>query len=552
MGSVALLLAIAIAGNGEPLATLADFTGGRVCTRTRWCWEAPKPQGLSIRDLWGSAPDDVWAVAERGTLLHYDGKAWSGVAGVVEGDLVSLSGFAKDLWAVSNRGTILHFDGEAWRTLGPATKEVLWGVRAFSAKDVWVAGLQAVHHWDGTRWSSHELPARGAFGVYGTGPDNLWFGASKDKALRWNGTKVVEVSSPFPPGLRWLDYSGKRPWALGADGKLWERGETGTWSPTSAPSAFERVWRRRTDDAWGFTKTGAVWRFDGRTWSLGKPPLGFGSPLAAWGSGKDDVWLAGYFGQLRHWNGSEWQAEPPDPCSFPRRMASAGGALWLAGQNGICRRTVEGTTVHKEPYGEPAMAVATPDGVWLAAGALLRWDGQRFKDVSQTELPATMKSVRFTGVWASGTGVLWAIGNGGVTVRFDGKRWLGIPSGTGETLRGIWGSSPTDLWAAGDQGLLHWDGEFWTPVELRRWGSTANTISVAATSSRFRSRHAARCTASGAPLRRTSGPWADRKPHRCTSTSSAGSPSAAQSRSIGAPHCCTGTGGRGPRSRPET
>ncbi|MGC4119166.1 MAG: hypothetical protein QM765_32285 [Myxococcales bacterium] len=478
MGSAALLLALVVAGSsGGPQATLADFTGGRVCTRTRWCWEARKPQGLNVHGLWGTASNDVWAVADRGTILHYDGKAWSGVAGVVDADLLALSGSGKtDLWAVGGRGNILHFDGKRWRTVGPATEDWLLGVRAFSAKDVWVAGRQTVHHWDGTRWSSHDLPTRGtALGVFGTGKGDLWFGASKGQALHWNGTEVVEVPGSLPVGCKWLDFSGKRPWALDLDGKLWERSETGAWSPASTPSPFERVWRRRADDAWGFSKTGAVWRFDGRAWSLGKPPLGFGPPLAVWGTGKADVWLAGLSGDLRHWNGTEWQAEPPDPCPSPRGMTSAGGALWLSGPSGLCQRTAEGTTVHKEPCGEPITAVETPDGVWFAAGSLLRWDGQGVKNVNQA-MPAAMEHQRFFGIWASGTGEIWAVGEGGVTARFDGKHWLAIPSGTSETLRGIWGSSPTNLWAAGDQGVLHWDGASWTRVEVPPMGKPGSYL----------------------------------------------------------------------------
>src|SRR3989442_2140802 len=64
---VALLCAAASVVHAEP-----------VCSSDGWCWSNPLPQGNPLTSVWGSASTDVWAVGYGGTILHWDGSAWSG------------------------------------------------------------------------------------------------------------------------------------------------------------------------------------------------------------------------------------------------------------------------------------------------------------------------------------------------------------------------------------------------------------------------------------------------------------------------------------------
>jgi hypothetical protein len=41
----------------------------------------------------------------------------------------------------------------------------------------------------------------------------------------------------------------------------------------------------------------------------------------------------------------------------------------------------------------------------------------------------------------------------------------------------LWGSAADDVWAVGDAGLaLHWDGTTWTPIEAATLGLEANDL----------------------------------------------------------------------------
>lgn len=74
------------------------------------------PEGF-IEDIWGSSPNDVWAVG-GGTgiyqLFHYNGVKWETVPWT-GGDLRSINGFApNNVWAGGTDGKIYHFDGSRW------------------------------------------------------------------------------------------------------------------------------------------------------------------------------------------------------------------------------------------------------------------------------------------------------------------------------------------------------------------------------------------------------------------------------------------------------
>jgi hypothetical protein len=70
---------------------------------------------LFLDDVWGSAPDDVFAVGYDGVILHYDGAGWQPME--ASGGVASLcavwgpagTGEAMDLFAVGEGGRIVRY-----------------------------------------------------------------------------------------------------------------------------------------------------------------------------------------------------------------------------------------------------------------------------------------------------------------------------------------------------------------------------------------------------------------------------------------------------------
>ena len=80
-----------------------------------------------------------------------------------------------------------------------------------------------------------------------------------------------------------------------------------------------------------------------------------------------------------------------------------------------------------------------------------------------TPPPITTNNLR--GLWGSGPNDVWAAGDKGTILHFDGKAWALSPSGTTEDLTCITGTGPTNVYISGQKGaILHWDGQGWTQV----------------------------------------------------------------------------------------
>ncbi|MEX0685661.1 MAG: hypothetical protein WD267_11935 [Balneolales bacterium] len=127
------------------------------------------PPGGWVYNMWGSSPNDVWAVVNTGmtTLWHYNGEEWSGYPERVAPALYSIYGFARDdVWAGSFDGKIYHYDGQQWQQSHRYSKEGYYirgvtDIRGSSPSDVYAVGTAQkvdggyvgfILHNDGTGW----------------------------------------------------------------------------------------------------------------------------------------------------------------------------------------------------------------------------------------------------------------------------------------------------------------------------------------------------------------------------------------------------------------
>jgi uncharacterized protein YceK len=76
------------------------------------------PSPLIFNKIWGTSPDNVYAVGHRGVLIHYNGIQWKDVNPGTEYTLNSVWGTSENnIYAVGSKGTILHYDGNNWKII---------------------------------------------------------------------------------------------------------------------------------------------------------------------------------------------------------------------------------------------------------------------------------------------------------------------------------------------------------------------------------------------------------------------------------------------------
>jgi hypothetical protein len=125
---------------------------------------------------------------------------------------------------------------------------------------------------------------------------------------------------------------------------------------------------------------------------------------------------------------------------------------------------------------DPATATDLTLAFHLIPSRLGRWVEQ-----FSFRRPASLASI-----WALDANSVWAAGNEGLIVQWNGSAWVTHVSGTTNRLFAIWGADTNNVWAVGDQGtLLHWNGSAWvaqisgtTSPLLGIWGADASNVWV--------------------------------------------------------------------------
>ncbi len=124
-----------------------------------------------IESIYGTSPNDVWAVGAGGTIRHISSAdvRWQVVTSPTRENLRSVWASAPDdVWAVGDKGTILHYDGKTFTLsdaqLPPGRTPDLYGVWGSGPHDVWIVGDAIALHYAGPK-SAKEATSLGENGT---------------------------------------------------------------------------------------------------------------------------------------------------------------------------------------------------------------------------------------------------------------------------------------------------------------------------------------------------------------------------------------------------
>lgn len=319
-GPVAQLDSGWVVGQYPGTATVWTWTGDLMTTvpvtvtDTRYPWTAQAtPDNQGNRGVWGAAATNAFVASWTGVLRN-NGGGWAQVPAVRWRTMNDVYGFAaNNVWAVGEQGTILRFNGTAWSALRydgtsvaalslsdwsvPARKYALRAVWGASASSVFAVGDSGrVLRYDGSAWTA---PASGVTAaitdVWGSSATNVYFTTAAGTLLRWNGSAISAVAGVQAPGglnAVWgtaannVYAAGDRGILYRYDGTAWQRIRL----PTRA--ALYALWGSSASNVFVGGDAGALYRWDGTRWTPEKSPGGNSQILGLWGSGTD-VFAAG-------------------------------------------------------------------------------------------------------------------------------------------------------------------------------------------------------------------------------------------------------------------
>jgi len=501
-----------------------DLTDRSVCSTTGWCFRDNLPQPYNIKDAWAISSTDVYAVGDAGTIIHYDGRNWSGIAGLRTGTFRSVwASSATDVWVVGDGGIALRGSASAgWTpvTLPVGTSSLL-RVRGSSATSVsivgsgnvflvwdgsgftsptlptglsyltsvwerspssrWISGSSGTFYWDGATWTKET--ATGLIGMWGTGTELL--GVSSYAVLRRIGTTWATLASPRTSwSTEYFNIAGLSDTAVYAVGSY--AGSGGTTAPArsvvdrwtgsslveaqslATPNLIAAVAAAPGLDFTALGTAGYVGTGRSGTWTTqsvdGVPRLV--SQIS--GRSATDLWVADARG-VAHWKGDGWDAYASASYYTPKAVWAEGASSALfssqmpSGVTGIFRVTTTTSPVLELSGDILAIWGSSATDVWAGGtGLLQRKIGSTWATISHPLSGTTARILSISGV--SSTDV-WAVGDLGYTLHWEGTSWTLVSSGVSTSIAGVWAAASNDVWAISGGAVLHWDGTSWSTAQ---------------------------------------------------------------------------------------
>lgn len=330
----------------------------------------------NIWELWGISSDNVYAMTDY-QLLHYDGIQWSPVT--VDVPNVVFNRF-NSVWArdanhvyVATDTSLLMFNGTNWEKVSDTASANLSG----SETKVFASGSREIGVYDTGNYKTLLFETyEQVQTISGSAADSVFIGGLWSYGMYYDGESWNWIPKGTNPGLYHFYYS----WVFDEnnifagdyenlnhfDGVLWNRygsGESwGIWAESmnniylagnsgrvlvfdfdTGLTEFTTPTTNNLKDIWGFSNDDiyavgyrVIMHFDGSEWT--QKTFSLLSLNAVWGSGPQDVYVAGGLGRILHYDGTDWVAMALDQFpyhTFNDIWGSGPDDVYIAGSKGL-------------------------------------------------------------------------------------------------------------------------------------------------------------------------------------------------------------------------
>ena len=201
----------------------------------------------------------------------------------------------------------------------------------------------------------------------------------------------------------------------------------------------------------------------GKNWSAKQPAAGV-ALRGVWGSATRNILAVGDGGTILNYNGREWKTVSSGTTSALQSIwgsvTETGSDLYTVGDGGLL--------LHSSGRGWSLVTSNTTENladIW-GAGAEVMAAGTGGTILNLTQSTSKNEAVALRSIWGSSATDVFAVGESGTVLHFDGSTWTTMTSDTTQWLNGIWGDPQSgEVFAVGENGaIIHYDGTTWNTM----------------------------------------------------------------------------------------
>lgn len=460
-----------------------------------------------LNAVWGSSSTDVFAVGDKGTILHYDGASWTKTTKGSEALLAIHGTGPTDVYAAGKAGTLLRYDGSSWTFLSAPSTEDYHGIWAVGG-EVYVTGWDKVHRYAGSQWMAETVGSGALSAIWGSSKSDI-FAAAGQEIYHTDGTGWTLVAGPGAEAYSGLWGNKNAVFAVGVvpisgggtpPGAIWTyEGGSGTLASDAGGKALRAVWgstdgpdTERPADVFAVGAAGMVRYYDGSRWNEVQHGKTTQDLNGVWRSDDNQLFVVGNFGAILHHRGP-FKLLPRQTTTWLTAIhgASATDVVALGGQGTILRYdgaiwapVAADSQYYNSVWVSPAGPFYTLSSVGGTFGAnVKKYDGTSWSTIhgldvaasriwgtgggelvvaaykriehlttSWSQHPTTLVN---SAVWGNGPGDIYVVGYKGSIHHYDGSAWTEDTSaGVTDDLKAVWGSSATNVYIVGNGGVV--------------------------------------------------------------------------------------------------
>lgn len=399
-------------------------------------WQKFQPVPGSTRPLtsiWAASPDEMFIAGVGNQMWRYDGSDWT----AMDTGLANPANFFYDMWGTDTDNIfaiyrefslphptpgIIQYDGHTWQPMEWPSEWQMSGIWARDADNVYLAATSGVYLYDGN-------------------PEKTWTRVSTHGGLNgiWGNSREIIAVGDLGRIIRQSEDTGG----------MWTEMDSGV------DTHLLRVWADENSNFFAAGADGVILRKSVETDEWTQMNSGVDDYITdLFGLGSVDIFAVGTYGTALHCCGWEQMTTPELPRYTNQLVSVDDSCVYVVSQSGV----------------------------------IVRHD---MDEDAGFESVATGTSNALHDLWGADCDAgVYAVGTNGAILRFDGNSWQSMASGTIQRLHGVWGSDVDNVFAVGDLGtVVHWNGVAWrtldVPSEIAEidlldvWGADENTIFIA-------------------------------------------------------------------------